>query len=368
MASAQKKYDRDGRLIGWQARWRDPDTSAQRSKTFRLKRDAEKWGSRMETAKADGTYIDPAAGKVTFRTYAEGWRAVQVHRPGTAEQVRANLTNHVYPVLGARPMASIRTSELQALVKGMSETLAPSTVEVVWSWVATVFKAAVADRVIPSTPCAGVKLPEVEHSRITVVSAETVAALTDAISPRYRAVVVLGAGSGVRISEALGLTVDRIDFLRRHVTIDRQLARAGGRAPTFAPVKDKKNRPRTIPVGQVVLDELAAHIAAYGTSDDGLVFTTAARAKVAHTTWGDAWSTAAKAAGLTTGEGFHTLRHFYASALIASGASVKEVQERLGHTSATITLDTYGHLWPGDDERTRDAIDAALAALAARSG
>ena len=86
----------------------------------------------------------------------------------------------------------------------------------------------------------------------------TVAALARAIDPRYRALIVLGAGAGVRIAEGLGLTVDRVNFLRRTVHIDRQLVRAPGPVPVFGPVKDRHNRPRTIPVGSVVLDELAA--------------------------------------------------------------------------------------------------------------
>ena len=60
----------------------------------------------------------------------------------------------------------------------------------------------------------------------------------------------------------------------------------------------------------------------------------------------------------------HDLRHFYASALIAGGASVKQVQHRLGHATAVITLNTYAHLWPGDDDLTRDVIDSALGPLA----
>ena len=56
----------------------------------------------------------------------------------------------------------------------------------------------------------------------------------------------------------------------------------------------------------------------------------------------------------------HSLRHFYASALIAGGASVKVVQTRLGHGSAVVTLNTYGHLWPGDDDLTRTVMDVAF--------
>ncbi|MFE3291663.1 tyrosine-type recombinase/integrase [Rhodococcus sp. NPDC059234] len=57
---------------------------------------------------------------------------------------------------------------------------------------------------------------------------------------------------------------------------------------------------------------------------------------------------------------WHSLRHFYASALIHSGASVKTVQERLGHESAETRLQVCAHLWPGEDERTRKAVDSAL--------
>jgi integrase len=60
------------------------------------------------------------------------------------------------------------------------------------------------------------------------------------------------------------------------------------------------------------------------------------------------------------GSRLHDLRHFYASALIRKGLSVKVVQARLGHASAVETLDVYGHLWPDDEDRTRDALDELL--------
>jgi integrase len=55
--------------------------------------------------------------------------------------------------------------------------------------------------------------------------------------------------------------------------------------------------------------------------------------------------------------GCHGLRHFYASALIRAGLSVKVVSTRLGHSNAALTLNTYSHLWPDDEDRTRTAID-----------
>jgi integrase len=64
---------------------------------------------------------------------------------------------------------------------------------------------------------------------------------------------------------------------------------------------------------------------------------------------------------------FHALRHFYASALIAHGASVKTVQSNLGHKNSKETLDTCGHLWPDSDDRTRATIDGVLGARVAQA-
>ena len=78
--------------------------------------------------------------------------------------------------------------------------------------------------------------------------------------------------------------------------------------------------------------------------------------------WKPLWQTAAKTAKVEATA--HALRHFYASPLIAGGASVKQVQTVLGHASAVVTLRTYAHLWPGDDDRTRSIIDAIFSASA----
>ena len=74
------------------------------------------------------------------------------------------------------------------------------------------------------------------------------------------------------------------------------------------------------------------------------------------------WRPTVRAVGARRGTGFHELRHFYASLLIRHGESVKTVQRRLGHATAAETLDTYAHLWPDSDDRTREAIDSVLGA------
>jgi integrase len=335
--------------------------------TFATKADALAFLSVTEADLKRGEWVDPRAGRITFQEYAEQWRTIQIHRPGTASQVETNLRRHVYPRLGSRPLAAIRPSEVQSAVKAMSADLSPATVGLIYTWVSTIFKAAVKDRAIAASPCDGVRLPEVHKTRITPLPVETVEALAETIDGRYRALVVVGAGTGVRISEALGLTTDRVDWIRRLVTIDRQLVGADDGVPRFGPVKDKRNRPRSIPLPQVVVDELAAHVAEYGLGGAGLIFTGPRGGAVHRTTFSDVWRRAAGPLGIPSGGGYHLLRHFYASLLIRAGESVKVVQERLGHTSAQMTLDIYSHLWPEDADRTRAAVDGVLRARSAHA-
>jgi hypothetical protein len=106
----------------YQIQWLTPEGFS-RKKTFRLKAVADRYAAAMVSSKADGVYVDSAAGKVTFQDYAEQWRAIQVHRSGTAAQIETNLRRHVYPVIGARPIGAIRHSEVQALVKDLNVTL-----------------------------------------------------------------------------------------------------------------------------------------------------------------------------------------------------------------------------------------------------
>ena len=111
------------------------------------------------------------------------------------------------------------------------------------------------------------------------------------------------------------------------------------------------------------MDALAAHLAEFPAGPDGLVFTLSGK-PITRSAFGHKWRAAVETAGLPAGTGFHALRHYYASLLIRHGESVKTVQARLGHASAVETLDTYSHLWPDSDDRTRDAIDSVLGSTA----
>ena len=87
------------------------------------------------------------------------------------------------------------------------------------------------------------------------------------------------------------------------------------------------------------------------------MFTTTTGAPIQERNFNSAWASARAKAGVPDWATPRHLRHYYASLLIRSGASVKVIQARLGHSSAKTTLDIYGHLFADEEDRTRAAID-----------
>jgi integrase len=316
---------RYGKGRRWLARYVD-DRGVEHTKSFTRKVDAGQWLDGQTAAVVSGTHVDPRAGDITLREYAEHWRKIQVQRPSSRAHIETMLRRHAYPTLGNRPLSSILPSDIQAWVKGLE--LAPATVGVIHGIVSTIMKAAIRDRRIASNPCEGSKLPKVERKRIVPLTTDQVNAVRDALPAELRALVTLAAGTGMRQGECFGLTVDRVKFLERTVTVDHQLVTVPGQPPTLSPPKTQASN-RTIPLPQVVVDALAAHLAAFPAEPDGLVFTLAGK-PITRSVFGHKWRSAVDTAGLPAGTGFHGLRHYYASLLIRHGESVKRFRRGWG--------------------------------------
>lgn len=369
MASVSKTVDGS-----WRARFRPTPGGPQVSQNFARKVDAQRWLAEQSAAIITGQYVDPKAGRVTFKEYAEAWREAQVHRPNSRNHVETMLRRHAYPALGDRPLSQILPSEIQAWVKRLSDedpgskrkALAPNTVGVVHGLVSSVMKAAVRDRRILANPCEGTRLPKVSRAKVEPLTTAQVRQLEAALPERLRALVTFAAGTGLRQGEVLGLTLDRLHMLRREVVVDRQLITRVKLDPVLGPPKTPASV-RTVPLPNSVITVMAAHLAAFPPGPEGFVFTLEDGKPITRQAFGRVWRPAAATADVPLGTGMHALRHYYASLLIRYGESVKTVQARLGHASASETLDTYSHLWPDSDDRTRDAIDS-VAESASESG
>lgn len=363
---------RHGRGKRWRVRYND-DAGRERQRLFDRKPDAERFDASVRSDVDRGLYIDPAAGKVQVKEYCEKWRKAQLHRDSTAENVKNLFQGHFYPVLGELSLAQVRSSHIQAWVKCVD--LAPSTVRVLFAHVTSMFRAAVNDRAIAQTPCVGITLPEAGARDHLILTPKQVHALAAELPARYWAAVYVGAGCGLRQGEMLGLELQHVNFLRREITVVQQLKTLPGRKPFLAPPKTKTSR-RVVELPEVTAEALAEHLAKHPPVETEIEDETNPRKKqirkvkllfskdcglpTPRTAWSRVWAKSAKAVGLPPRSGFHLLRHYFATLLIFSGANVKTVQLALGHSVATITLNTYVGLWPDQMERTRKLVDQAL--------
>jgi len=221
--------------------------------------------------------------------------------------------------------------------------MAPGSVRGIYSVLASIFRTAIRDRVVASSPCTAIKLPEAAQRRIEPLADEQVETLADAVGAHYRPLVVLGAGAGLRVGEALGMPVGGIDFPRRQLSVTQQAVTVR-RVTTIAEPKTKTSV-RTIPMANAVLAELAGHLEDRKDEPaDTLLVADKDGTPIPQNRFSQTWARAVRRVGLPPGIPFHDLRHTYASALIASGCSVKVVQAHLGHKSAAMTLDIYSHL------------------------
>lgn len=375
------KSARHGRGKRYRVRYVD-DAGRARQILFERRADADRFDANVRADVSRGLYVDPAAGQVYVADYGRAWRGEQLHRDSTAERVESAFRLHIDPYLGGLRMAQVRQSHLRTWVKGRAGVLAPTTLRVVHSYLASMFTAAALDRVIGVSPCAGrgVTLPDVDDSELVIATAEQIHALSAALAPRLRAQPVFAAGTGLRQGEVWGLELEHVDFLRRKVTVVQQLKSLAGRPPFLAPLKTATSA-RSVELPQVAAEALARHLerwpAAEVDIDDEtdprrphrrtakLIFTNSVGHPICRNSWSPLWTPAVAAAGLPKGFGFHGLRHYYATVLIYGGANVKTVQKALGHSTPMVTLNTYVGHWPDAIDTTRDLVDAALRATAA---
>ncbi len=346
----------------WRARYRD-EAGNDRARHFHRKIDAQRWLDEISSTVMAGMYVDPAAGKITFERFYGEWAPRQLWVPST----RANADLATGSVTFADlPMKSIRRSHVESWVKSMSTQLAPSTIKTRFVIVRSVFRAAVADRVISSDPSVGVMLPRRRKAEaaMRIPSVDQVGDLlahadSNRVSTRkgFRAFVALCAFAGLRKGEAAAVQIGDVDFLRRQLSVSRQLQRDGN---TYAIRPPKYGSERVVHLPDELVAILAEHVATHlddadptqwlFTVDDEPMYDNAI-------TW--RWRATRNAAKLPHVR-LHDLRHFYASGLIAAGCDVVTVQRALGHSSATTTLNTYSHLWPTAEDRTRQAASGLL--------
>lgn len=351
----------DGR---WRARYRD-EQGKEHSKHFRLKHEAEKWAAGQVTDLDRGQYVDPKAGNITVRDWYMQWRDLQVWAVGT--YAKSNQAIDGCDFAGMK-LKDVRPSHVQAWVKRMDtldergRKLSPGTIKNRLKMIRSAFRAACQDAVILRDPTEKVKLPRERRAdaRMLLLTSEQVRQAMEAAPPEFAPFIAVCAFGGLRLGEAAGLQVGDVDFLRGTITIARQIQGAGTTSQRIEPPKHGSERVVYVP--RRLTELLAHHISEHGVRGDEQWLFGRGEHLYNWNSAGYLWRNTRDAAGLPAGARIHDLRHYFASGLIAASCDVVTVQRALGHSSPSITLDVYSHLWPTAEDRTRAAANDLMAA------
>ena len=220
----------------WQASCKFEGKHYRGPKTFKAKADALAYLASSETDISRGGWINPYLAETRFSVVAERWmQSSAAKRPTSVQRDLGILNLHLLPSLGEKAIGSIRPAGVQTLVDSWVGNYSTFTVHRHYVTLRSVFSYAEASEMILRSPCRGIRLPKIHQVKRPTLDPGQLERLSEELGPINGLFMWCGAILGMRWSEIAGLTVDRLDFENRTVTVDRQLTRHG----TFAPTKSE---------------------------------------------------------------------------------------------------------------------------------
>lgn len=379
----------------WRVIYEDPTTNKRRTKGgFRTRALAEAWRLEFLTNAQQGKWIDPAQGSMTFQATAQEWLATHpTDKAKTLDGYRHLLAGRIHDRFGHLPLNDISHDAIRGWVGGMAKTLAPTTVRNNYYVLKAVLDYAVRCRRISANPALGVDLPtpkkmrRQEEQRYPLTIQEALR-ICEALPRPWDMYARLVAMTGMRPEEAVGLTVGDVDTSNGLIFIRSVVVTVNGKLVREDKAKNDRSL-RTVELDHDTSKRLEAYLAehrtraaeqghtgedlplfpglregrANGKPDlDRLDFSKPMRHGLFY---GRYWKRTLKTLGLPSTIRFYDLRHAHISWLVASigrpGAlTLKEVSDRVGHSSAVMTLDRYAHAPADQTERRRNAMSNLL--------
>ncbi len=294
-------------------------------------------------------------------------------RPSTWESYQVIMNTHIIPAVGKIPLKRLKAANLQQMYAEKLKTvgkrgtpLSTRYVRYMHAIVRQALQQAVKEKLVPYNAADATQPPRLIGKEMSILSEEEIGKLLEAIKDdRYYLAYKLAVATGARRGEVLGLCWDCVDFYQETKTIKRQLlalkddpqldhhlkTKAGKRNITLPPgiTKELKALKKMQSKEQVALGE------AYVGNPHNLVFTREDGSAINPQDFSKHFQRLCERAGLPRIR-LHDLRHSHASLLLKKNIHPKVVQERLGHSSITMTLDLYSHLTPGLQKEAADVL------------
>ena len=375
MAYAQQRMTSAG-TSRWYAIYFTPDGRQRSGGGFSTKRDAERAAIKLEQRAAAGTLADASRGKLTFAAYVEKyyWPAAQHLEPTTLAAYRSNLDRHFLPYFGRMRMSKIVASTVQAWVNEVSAEvedyagnrkprLSTRSVRKYHTFLHAIFERAIIDQVITVNPCAHTVLPKFVKPPKKAITPEQFENLLDEIPQRHRVLVLVAIETGVRWGELAALRPVDVDLETGEIHVRRVVLEVSKKitgADKVWMIRDypKDEEHRAIRIGDQLCQDAREYMMATGKRGEDLLFATSTGSPISRNTFRTrVWLPAIERSGLRQRVRFHDLRGAHASWLLAGGADLKAVMDRLGHKQIQTTQQYLGRL-PDADERALKAFEA----------
>lgn len=335
----------------FQARYTGPDgISRSAPHTFERKRDASRWLSLRETEILKGEWIVPELGQQKFRDYAEAWMRDRVLKSRTVELYADLLANHLYPTFGALGLNEIDVAAVRRWRKSRMQAgsvaerpFGPVTVAKAYRLLHAIFEtAAEEDRVIARNPCQIKGAGTEQSDEREIVPLPVVFKLAETVPVRYRALILLATFANMRWGELAGLRRCDIDLQTCEVRIRQTLVQLDKGGLRFDTPKSPAGK-RTVAFPEEIAPEIRWHLERLAEPGErGLVFVGPKGGKLCRSHFNESvWNRAREAVGLPNLH-IHDLRHTGATLSAVTGATLKELMTRLGHSSPRAAL-IYQH-------------------------
>ncbi len=340
-------------------------------KTFDRKGDALRWELEQKRLLQSGEFVSPAAGRITIAELSAEYRDSRKGQVSVRawESDESALRVHIVPAFGKLPISSISAVQVERFLTDLAVSRSVRTAARVRTTLRGLFRYAVRTRRIGKSTAEDVPLPRPDSRTGKVVEVDPfpLDVLLDVVQKqretagRYAEITLVLALTGIRFGELRGLRVrDLVDVPYPGLVVKRSIPQSGRTGAVIERATTKSGRSRLVPLTERVRPVVESW--AEGRQPDDLLFPAPEGGYLHAQNWRRAvrWTTT----GL--GRRPHDLRHTAASLWIAAGVDIKTVSSWLGHSTAKLTLDTYGHLMGTDADRA--ALDRVNRVLGSFTG
>lgn len=328
-------------------------------KEFATKGDAQAWLAQRQSELYTRTWVDPTLGRITLTDYGTRWIREHKLSPRTRDLYEGLFRLHIEPFLGARAIEEIKPDTVRwwrARLRddGRSE----STTAKAYRLLRVIFNAAIDDERVTRNPCRIKGADREMPPERPVASVAEVFELADRVGPQYRAFVLTAALASLRWGELVALRRRDIDLDEGLIFVQRAMVERGGSLDIALP---KNSRTRIVAAPGVLVDELRTHLTKVDTDPDAPVFIGERGGTPRRGNWraNVKWAAAVKSAGLPDGFRFHDLRHTGNHLAAQTGASTRELMQRMGHSTVRAAM-IYQHATDARSRELADRLDALV--------